>query len=114
MNWKVCQDIDPWWGGPSALELKDLSSKTGSTTCKLCAPEQATFLSEDSPRSALIQIPNGERFKPRLNKMLSLTCVLGPNGLAAGTGGCATVLQDGLLGQNVVLLAWRRIQKDQC
>lgn len=45
--------------------------------------------------------------------MLSLTCVLGPNGLAVGTGGCATVLQVGLWGQNVVLLAWRRIQKDQ-
>lgn len=37
--------------------------------------------------------------------MLSLTCVLGPNGLAVGTGGCATVLQVGLWGQNVVLLA---------
>lgn len=29
-----------------------------------------------------------------------------------GTGGCATALQDSLGGQNVVLLAWGRIQND--
>lgn len=48
--------------------------------------------------------------KPQLPRTLSLTCTPGPNGLAMGTGGCATALQDSLGGQNVVLLAWGRIQ----